>query len=130
MDVDKRLAGHQWPGQRRVVRPDALPKRAGHRFRHPTARDCAEELPVLRKQAFVVGAAKAVCLLQDRVEDRDEIAGRGIDDLQHLGGRGLLLQGLARLGQEPRVLHGDNGLRSEVLQQHDLFGVNGRTSRR
>ena len=40
--------------------------------------------------------AEAVRLFQDRVEYRREIAGRGIDDLQHLGGRGLLLQGLAQ----------------------------------
>ena len=42
-------------------------------------------------------------------------------DLQYLGGRGLLLQGLARLGQEPRVLHRDHRLRREVLQQRDLL---------
>ena len=47
MDMDERLAGHQWLGQRRVIRPDTLPKRAGHRFRNPTASDCAENLGVL-----------------------------------------------------------------------------------
>jgi hypothetical protein len=35
-----------------------------------------------------------VCLLQYRVEYRREIAGRRIDDLQHLGGRGLLSERL------------------------------------
>ncbi len=40
---------------------------------------------------------------------------------KHLGGRGLLLQCLARLGQQPRVLHRDHRLRREVLQQRDLF---------
>jgi hypothetical protein len=50
-----------------------------------------------------------------------EIAGRGIDDLQHLGGRSLLLQSLARLGQESRVLHRDDRLRREILQQRDLL---------
>src|SRR5215469_2574135 len=34
-----------------------------------------------------------------------EVAGRGIDDMQDLGGCGLLLQCLARLGQQPRILH-------------------------
>jgi hypothetical protein len=97
MDVDERLAGHQWLGQRRVVRPDARPKRAGHRFRHPTARDCTENLAVLKKQASVVGAAEAVCLFQDRVEHRREVAGRGIDDLQDLGGGGLSGQRLVPL---------------------------------
>ena len=60
-------------------------------------------------------------LLQYCVEHRGEIAGRGVDDLQYLGGRGLLLQRLARLGQEPRILHGDHRLRREILQQRDLF---------
>ena len=60
-------------------------------------------------------------LFEHRVEHRREIAGRGIDDLQYLGGRGLLLQCLARLGQEPRVLHRDDRLRREILEQRDLF---------
>ena len=60
-------------------------------------------------------------LLQHRVEHRREVAGRGIDDPQHLGGRGLLLQRLARLGDQPRVLHRDDRLRREILQQRDLL---------
>ena len=40
---------------------------------------------------------------------------------KHLGGRGLLLQRLARLGDQPRVLHRDDRLRGEVLQQRDLL---------
>ena len=63
----------------------------------------------------------ATAVVQHRVEHRREVTGRGIDDLQHLGGRGLLLQGLARLGQEPRILHRDDRLRREVLQQCDLL---------
>jgi hypothetical protein len=59
--------------------------------------------------------------LDHRVEDRGEVAGRRIDDLQYLGGRGLLFQGLARLGQQPRILHRDDCLRREVLQQRDLL---------
>jgi hypothetical protein len=36
-------------------------------------------------------------LFKDRIEHRGEVAGRGIDDPQHLGGRGLLLQSLVML---------------------------------
>ena len=61
-------------------------------------------------------AAQAHCLVQHCVEHRRQIAGRGIDDLQHLGGRGLLLQSLTRLGNEPRVLHRNDSLRREILQ--------------
>ena len=69
--------------------------------------------------------AREAFLRQNRidvgVEHRREIAGRGVDDLQHLGGRGLLLQRLARLSQEPRVFHCDDRLRREVLQQRYLL---------
>ena len=61
-----------------------------------------------------------MCLLQDRIEHWRKVAGRGIDDLQYLGGRGLLLQRLARLGQEPRILHSDDRLRRERVDQRDL----------
>jgi hypothetical protein len=57
-----------------------------------------------------------VRLFEDRVENRSEVAGRGIDDLQYLGSRRLLLQRFARLGQEPRILHCDDRLRREILQ--------------
>ncbi len=60
-------------------------------------------------------------LIQHRVEHRREVAGRAVDDLQYLGGRGLLLQGLARLGDQPRILHRDDRLRGEILQQRDLL---------
>ena len=60
-------------------------------------------------------------LFEHRVEHRRQIAGRGVDDLQYLGGRGLLLQRLALLGDQPRILHRDHRLRGEVLQQGDLL---------
>ena len=60
-------------------------------------------------------------LVEDGVEHRREVAGRGIDDLQHLSGRGLLLQGLAGLGDQTRVLDRDDRLRGEILQQCDLL---------
>jgi len=71
-------------------------------------------------------------LFQDHVEHRGEIAGRGIDDTQHLGGRGLLLQGLAQvavesfqLAEEAHVLKGDGGLVGEGLDEIDLGGGEG-----
>ena len=59
--------------------------------------------------------------LQYCLEDRREVPGRRIDDAEHLSGRGLLLQGLTRLGQEPRVLHRDHRLRSKAFEQSDVF---------
>ena len=60
-------------------------------------------------------------LFQHRIEHRRQIAGRGIDHLQHLGGRGLLLQRLALFGDQPRILHRDHRLCGEVLQQRYLL---------
>jgi len=50
------------------------------------------------------------------LQHRIEVERRSADDLQHIAGRGLLLQRLAPLSQEPRVLHCDDRLRREVLQ--------------
>src|SRR5262245_7622375 len=72
-------------------------------------------------QASERGPAKGMGLLQYRIEHRSEVARRRIDDLQHLGSRGLLLQRLARLGQEPRVLHRDDRLRREIFEQRNLL---------
>ncbi len=78
-------------------------------------------LAVIEHQRTEGSATENVCLFQHRVEDRREVAGRGIDDLQHLRRCGLLVEGLARLGNEPRVLHRDHRLRGEVLQQRNLL---------
>ena len=47
--------------------------------------------------------------------------GRAADDLEHVRGRGLLLQRFAQLVQQPRVLDGDHRLGGEVLDQLDLL---------
>jgi hypothetical protein len=68
--------------------------------------------------------AEARRLIEHRVEHRSQVAGGAVDDLQHLGGRGLLLQRLARLGDQPRVLDRDHRLRCEVFEQRDfLIGI-------
>ena len=54
-------------------------------------------LPIERVEDAKRGIAQPDCLLEHRVEHRGEVARRGIDDLQYLGGRSLLLQRLARL---------------------------------
>jgi hypothetical protein len=59
--------------------------------------------------------------LQDRIEQRREVARRGVDYAQHLGDGRLLLQSLARLSNQSRILHRDHGLRREVLEQRNLL---------
>src|SRR5271155_5508425 len=58
----------------------------------------AELLTIICQQATGCGSAEGMRLLQYRVEDGRQVAGRAVDDLQHLGGCGLPLQRLARLG--------------------------------
>ena len=103
-----------WPCER----PGAAPRPI---VRGSRGRDQRKQFAVVRSQGAVVGIAERMRLIENRVEHRREVAGRGIDDLQDLGGRGLLLQCLARLGQKPRVLHRDDRLRGEILQQRDLL---------
>ena len=44
-------------------------------------------------------AAQGVRLFEDRVEHRREVAGRGVDDLQNLGGGGLARERFVALGR-------------------------------
>jgi hypothetical protein len=83
--------------------------------------DKLKELAVKGGEVTVDRLAEPCRLFQHHLKHRREITGRRIDDLQHLGRRGLLLQCLARLGQEPRVLHRDYRLRREVFQESDFF---------
>ena len=53
--------------------------------------------------------------LDQRVEHRLQIERRAADDLEHVGGGGLLLERFAQLVEQARVLDGDDGLRGEVL---------------
>jgi hypothetical protein len=67
-------------------------------LRKPPRCNRAEMFAVIYLQGASVGLAKAVRLLQNRVEHRRQITRRGVDDLQDFGGRSLLVQCLARLG--------------------------------
>src|SRR5262249_29097368 len=88
---------------------------------HPPGRDSAETVAVVAHQRTSVCTTEAVRLLQDRVEHWREFARRGINDAQYLGGRGLLFEGLARLGDEPRILHCDDRLRREIFEECDFL---------
>ena len=50
-----------------------------------------------------------------------KIERRAADDLEHVGGGGLLLQRFAQLAEQPRVLDGDDGLGGEVRHQRNLL---------
>ena len=55
------------------------------------------------------------------IEHGLEIECRAADDLEHVGGGSLLLQGFTEFVEQTRVLDGDDRLRGEVLDQLDLL---------
>src|SRR6516225_11129814 len=101
--MDKSGAVEQRLDHRVARRGEALPRPLKKFVRISVRRYGADFLAIIQCQTSVLCPAQAVSLFKDCVEYRSEVAGRGIDDLQYLGGRGLLLQCLARLGQQPRV---------------------------
>ena len=60
----------------------------------------AEYSAVEKRQASVRRSTKPMRFFQDRVEDRREIARRGVDDLQDLGDCGFPRQRLVALALE------------------------------
>ena len=64
---------------------------------------------------------KAGLRTEPEFQARREIEGRAADDLEHVRGRSLLLEGFTQLAKQPRILDGDHGLSGEVLDQRDLL---------
>ena len=79
-----------------------------------------EALNVIGVERAKCGLTQPHCLFQHRVEHRREIAGLGVDDLQHFCGRGLLLQRLPLFGDQPSVLDRDHRLIGEGADKFDL----------
>jgi hypothetical protein len=80
------------------------------------------------KHRSELGLADAYRVRQHGLKHGLQLAGRRTDDLQHLGGRRLLLQrlgeiirALAQFIEQPRVLDGDDGLSGEVFDQLNLL---------
>src|SRR4029077_19785041 len=74
------------------------------------------------------GAAEPRHRLHQRVEYRLEVGGGTADDLEHVAGRGQLVHrarqfglAVAQLTQEPRILHRDDCLGGEALEQRDFL---------
>ena len=60
-------------------------------------------LALENEQGSCRSAAERVSLVEHRIEDRREVTGRGIDDLQYLGGRGLLRSNASRVSVMSRA---------------------------
>src|ERR1700740_2223602 len=83
--------------------------------RHPAQGSNLEMVALMSPKHAESRVAEMHRLFEHRVEHRRQIAWRRVDDLQYLGSRGLLLQCLASLGKEPRVLHRDHCLGGKVF---------------
>src|SRR6516162_9211925 len=98
-DVDEGSTIDQFLEERVVIgSASPLPQHARQRFAIATLDDSVPRLVFKDPQRPESGSAKLMRLLQDHLEDWGKVAGRGIDDLQDLGGGGLLFQGLSGLG--------------------------------
>src|ERR1700688_2488365 len=91
-------------------------------------REIAVTIPVAQANRAVEGAAQVDSGGNQRIENRLQVERRTADDLEHLGGRNLLLQGFAEivgfrlhLIEQAHIADSDHGLIGESLQQTDLF---------
>src|ERR1051326_5213283 len=98
VDLDKALAAKEPQWWALGPRRDRLAQQLRQRAFNPAHRYCPEGAAFMKLQAAKCDAAEVVGFLQDRVEYRGEIAGRGIDDAQDLGGGGLLVERLREFG--------------------------------
>src|SRR5262249_387049 len=78
-------------------------------------------LLVVKQQLSKLGLTKPDGVFQHRLEYRLQFAGRGADDLEYVGSRGLLLEGLAQFAEQSRVFDGNGSLRRKARDEFDLL---------
>src|SRR5207302_6970800 len=121
--MDVRLSIEQSPHRVAGVWAITPPQSFHERLWIPARRAVVERPAIIKHQASMAYGTEAVGLLQYCIEDGCYLTRRAVDNLQYLGGCGLLLQGLARLGDQPCILNRDHRLRREILEERDvLFG--------
>jgi hypothetical protein len=91
-NVDKGGPGEQRRKNRGLAKADPAGQFLGPVLRVAAHGDTPKGVALEQKQRAARRTAVRVRLFQYRLEDWLQLAGRGIDDLQYLGGRGLLLQ--------------------------------------
>src|SRR6516165_9420885 len=91
------LSLNDWGSRRRRVAGLTSPDRR-EIGRHVEHRDVAESLALIEEHSAEHAIAEPARIAEHRVEYGLQLAGAGRDDAQYLGGGGLLLQRLARLG--------------------------------
>ena len=76
--------------------------------------------PIIGPKDTESGVAQPQSFVEHRLKHRRQIARRGVDHLQYLGGRRLLFQCLALFRDQPCVLDRDHGLIREGADKCDL----------
>src|SRR5215831_16610559 len=94
---------------------------SGPRLRCIVQRDVPEYIAFVEQQVAEAGLADANSVLKHSLEHWLKFTRRTADDLEHICGGGLLLQRLAQLVEQARVLDGDDGLGGEIAHQLDLL---------
>src|SRR5262245_9646030 len=74
-----------------------------------------DQFTIIPKHDSVRRSAKIDGAAGDCLKYRLNVSCRAADDLEHIGGGGLLLEGFAKFIEQTSVLDGDNGLGSEIL---------------
>src|SRR5262249_26634762 len=104
-----------------------ITSRRGKRWIITIARDRAYHAVLEHQHRSELGTANVDCVLQYLLEHRGKITRRRTDDLQDLGGRGLLLKRFLEivrpslhLLKQPRILDRDQGLFSKRFSQRDF----------
>src|SRR5215216_6355489 len=85
-----------WRGEKPLRRLDGIGREAAMRQE-------MDQLPVETIHAGAERIAQSRGTIGNSFEDRLQVGWRTVDDLQHLGSRGLLFERLARLGHQARV---------------------------
>ena len=106
---------------RRSVLVDRIPLHHLDKVRRMAEAGCnAIKLSVLPVDEALVRAAETDGILYQRLQHYLQVEGRPADDLEHVCRGGLLLQRLAQLVEQARVLNRDDGLLRKILQQRYL----------
>ena len=101
---------------------DGLGKRGDHGFERVAAPSWHMGLSVAhQKDAQLFGGEQVLAAVENLFENGCGVGYRIANNLQHLGGRLLLLQRLPGLVEQPRVFDRDDGLVGESLEQLDVM---------
>src|SRR5262249_2606038 len=88
---------------------------------HIESSDQIKELTIEAEDECLIRLAQPCRRLDQRVEHGLKIESRAADDLEHVGGGGLLLKRFAQLVEQANVLDGDDGLAGGGWEQSDLL---------